>query len=502
MRSDRKKEIAAQMEAERRTEKRTKGNKFFRTVSIIYTLAAIAFVYMIWKLNMLPEKYFYGGVGVLALVSLFIVPVMFSKKGRRGRRIFASFIAVVMIGTFGVGTWYVADTLDFLGNITKITNKVVEKYDVVVAEGSTYKELKEIKGEVVGTYMSDDFVYSEAKAVLQEKVPVEYGYEENMDNMMFALKDGKYKVVFLSHIQYKNLLKEKKELSAGTKVLKTVEVEIEEKEHTSKVDVKKEAFNILISGIDARGAITGNTRTDVNMLATVNPVTHKVMLTSIPRDYYINLPSKKAKDKLTHSSLFGIQETVGAVEDLLGIDINYYVRVNYSTVTKLVDAIGGIDVNSPNDFSTSGMGLLNGHHFVKGINHLDGKGALAFSRERHSFVDGDLQRNENQQLVMKGIIEKATSSTTILTSYTDLLKAIKYNLKTNMSKDEMSIIIKEQLRNMPKWDIEKQAIRGTPGFDFCFALNTNASIVNQNLEANAKVVDGIVKTMTSDKINK
>ena len=246
------------------------------------------------------------------------------------------------------------------------------------------------------------------------------------------------------------------------------------------------------------GDISIVSRTDVNMIATVNPVTHEVLLTSIPRDYYVNLPSKGAKDKLTHSGLYGVQETIGAVEDIMGIDINYYVRVNYTTVVKLVDAMGGIQVDSPFDFTTSGMQSLNGHHFVKGINNLDGRAALAFCRERHSFVNGDMQRNENQQLVMEGILKKAASSTTILTSYTSILDAVRGNMETNMSTEEMSSLIKMQLKDMKGWDIQKQSIKGTNSWGLCYALGFSASIVDQDPEENARAVDRIVKIMTDE----
>ena len=242
-------------------------------------------------------------------------------------------------------------------------------------------------------------------------------------------------------------------------------------------------------------------RPDVNMIATVNPKTHEVLLTSIPRDYYVTLPSKNAKDKLTHSSLYGIQESIGAVENALGIDVNYYLRVNYSTIIKIVDAIDGIDVDSPVDFYTSGMkGMpeLNGHHFVKGMNHVDGKLALAFCRERHSFLSGDMQRNENQQAVMEAILKKATGSTTILTKYTAILDAVKDNLSTNMTTDEMADIIKMQLKDMPDWKISKQAIKGTNGYEYCYSVGTNASTVDRIPEEEAKAVDRMVKAAKGD----
>ena len=328
------------------------------------------------------------------------------------------------------------------------------------------------------------------------------GFESFLSDGIF-LRDSvagasKAALGLFSAASYEVLKGENSALETETKILYTVKVPVETDEKTNAVDVTKESFNVYISGIDVEGDISTVSRTDVNMIATVNPVTHQVLLTSIPRDYYVNLPSKGAKDKLTHSGLYGIQETIGAVEDIMGIDINYYVRVNYTTAVKLVDAIGGIEVDSPYAFTTSGMQNLNGYHFVKGINKLDGKAALAFCRERHSFVNGDMQRNENQQLVMEGILKKATSSTTILTSYTSILDAVRGNMETDMSAGEMSSLIKMQLDGMPGWDIRKQAIKGANGWGLCYALGFSAAIVEQDPEENARAVDNIVKIMTDE----
>lgn len=497
MRSERKKEIQEQLENNKKP--KNEGNGFFKTVGIIYILITTAFLSMVWWIDVLPEKYFYGLLGGTFFLSILILPSMFNKKGKVGRKIFSTIIALLLMFVFSIGSWYLLDTMQFLDKITNIGKVVTEDYVVVVKENATYENIKELDGEIIGTYLTEDLVYSEAKAVLQEEINVDYNYEENYEKLFNKLKNNEYKGIFLGKGSYESYLTGEKKLAKGTKVLHVVGVEKEQGENTKGVDVKNKPFNIFISGIDARGAINESSRTDVNMIATVNPVTHKVLLTSIPRDYYINLPTKGAKDKLTHSGIYGIQETIGAVEDCLAIDINYYLRVNYSTVTKLVDAIGGIQVDSPNDFYTSGMGSLNGHHFVKGINKLDGRAALAFCRERHSFIDGDMQRNENQQLVMKGILEKATSSTEVLTSYTSLLEAVEKNMETNMKPDDMTKIVKEQLRKMPSWKIEKQGIRGVSGFDFCYALGANASIVTQNPEENTKATDNIIKVMREKK---
>ena len=521
MRKERQQEIMAQLEAEKKASKKAKGLAFFRTLAIIYSLLACAFVALLCKLNVLPTKYLCGGIALLVFVSIFIVPVMMSKNGIRSRRNVAAVAAVLLIGAFGVGTYYLVGTIDFLGNITQ-QKEATEDYYVIVrkeeapataetteisdnaaqTENQSTEDISTLAGQTILTYVSHDLVYSEAKSKLQEQVSVEYAYVDAPKDAICKLLAGEYNGAFVSAASYSGMKSstdaeiEALHIEEKTKILYTISIPIETEDRTSSVDVTKEAFNIYISGSDMEGSIDIPNRTDVNMIATVNPVTHEVLLTSIPRDYYVELPTKGAKDKLTHSSLYGIQESIGAIENQLGIDINYYLRVNYSTIVKLVDAIGGIEIESDRDFYTSGMkGMpeLNGHHFVQGINQVDGKLALAFCRERHAFSEGDFKRNENQQQVLEAIIKKCSSSTTILTKYTALLDAVKDNLATNMTAEEMASIVKMQIDGMPSWTISKQSIKGTNNYEYCYALGFGASTVDPIPEEEMKAIDKIVR---------
>jgi LCP family protein required for cell wall assembly len=286
-------------------------------------------------------------------------------------------------------------------------------------------------------------------------------------------------------------------LETETRVLYTVSVPMETTSGTVKaVDVTKESFNVYISGLDFSGDINQNYHSDVNIIVTVNPKTHEILLTSIPRDYYINLPSKGAMDKLTHSGLYGIQETISAVEEMMGIEINYYIKVNYNTIVSLVDAMGGIDIDSPYAFTTHKMQELSGITFVEGQNHLTGSMALAYSRERASWGDGDMRRNENQQLILEAILKKATTTPTILTSYTEILDAVRGNMETSFTQDEMTSLVKMQIDKMPSWNISKTALKGKADYLPCFALgNAYASVVDQNHEMIMETADLIIKTM-------
>ena len=196
------------------------------------------------------------------------------------------------------------------------------------------------------------------------------------------------------------------------------------------------------------------------MVATINPTTRKILLTSIPRDYYVNLVGQgpNAYDKLTHAGYYGIEESVKTVENLLDTDINYYVKINFSTIEGIVDAIGGVDVYSDYDFYEKAFGK---YHFTIGNNHLDGKQALAFARERKSFATGDVQRVKNQQKVVEAIINKVTSSTALISSYDRILDTVSENLDTNMPSKDISRLVKMQLNDMRGWTIESQNAVGT-----------------------------------------
>ncbi|MDD6815205.1 MAG: LCP family protein [Firmicutes bacterium] len=511
MRSERREE-------ERRQKAAARGNRFFQVLSVIYTLILAAFIGLLIWINVLPAKYLYSLIAVLILISIFIVPVMFSRYGIRKRKTAAAFFSVILIAGFGVGAWYLADTIDFLDDIT-VAGSIVElkeDYYVVVKSDSAFTDVSELAGSGVGTHMTNDLTYSEAKDDLQREVSVEYKYFADLNQLFDGLAAGgcetvdettgiaefqEYQAVFISAASYESLKAERTSLEEETRILYTISIKVGEAGASKAVNVKKDSFNVYVSGLDVEGDIGIQSRSDVNIIVTVNPKTHEVLLTSIPRDYYVSLPGKGAQDKLTHSGLYGIQETMGAVEEMTGLTMNYYVKVNYSTVVKLVDAIGGVDVDSPYAFTThnmKGMPELNGINFVQGINHLDGKMALAFCRERASWVDGDMRRNENQQLVLEAILKKATGSTAILTSYTSILDAIRGNMETNMSTEEMTSLVKMQLNDMPSWDIQKTALKGKNDYLPCYALGgAYASVVDQDHEQIAQAADRIIGVMNN-----
>lgn len=240
-----------------------------------------------------------------------------------------------------------------------------------------------------------------------------------------------------------------------------IDTEIEQEETNI-----EEPFNVYISGIDVSGPITTNSRSDVNIIMTVNPNTKQILLTTTPRDYYVTIPniSGESRDKLTHAGIYGVDASMATLENIYGIDISYYARVNFTSLIKIVDALGGVDVNSEYAFTTT----HGKYQIQQGINHMDGETALGFSRERYSFEDGDNQRGKNQEAVLTAILKKAMSPA-ILMNASQIIDTVGDSVETNMTQDEMAKFINMQLSDGADWTIESQAATGTGDNQACFS---------------------------------
>jgi LCP family protein required for cell wall assembly len=261
------------------------------------------------------------------------------------------------------------------------------------------------------------------------------------------------------------------------------------------VSVTEQPFNIYITGIDQWESEKGLDleRSDVNMIVTVNPVTKKVLLTSIPRDSYVKLHTAQQMDKLTHTGVYGVDETIYTVEDWLGIDLNYYVKMNFSAAVEIIDALGGVKVYSPVEFESS----LKGYKYKKGWQYLGGYKALYFARERHAFEGEDSARVENQQIIVKAVIKKMTSSTALLTNYGDVMSAASRNMRTNMSSDEMLALVKMQLTDLSEWDVQTQKFEGEYGEDYVASLTQSQkfSVYNVDPKSLSKCMDAVNKVL-------
>lgn len=268
-------------------------------------------------------------------------------------------------------------------------------------------------------------------------------------------------------------------------------------------DITQDPFNIYVSGMDSKGEIDSGekSRSDVNMIVTVNPRKKTILLTSIPRDYQIELPSHGyAEDKLTHSGLYGVDETIGAVENLMGIKINYYIKVNYTTFIELVNAIGGIYVTSDYEFDT----YIDGYHIEKGVNYLHGEEALAFARERQAFIDGDNQRVKDQQIVLASIIDRVTSSNRWLMKYNKILSTLSPYIEMNLSRDEIQQLVKMQLSENINWKIKKSSLTGTDSTQSVYSSDTPVYVMvpdDTSVQEAADKINAMTKTGKSNNSN-
>lgn len=478
------------MKKNRRKRSKNKGIWFFRAIAIISIIIFIVFGIMLYVLDMIPFKYLIIFYIVFGLLYLYLFITSFPKKIKNKFKI-SSCVFLILFGTiFGVGIKYLNDTMDFVGVISKDLFQK-EVYYVMTLENSKYKDIKDLEGKSIGIYSSKNS--TKASNELNKKIKNISKEYKNVVELFEDLQDNKIDAVLINE-STKNLLDtDLADMKLKLKEIYKVYVSIEKTDIVKVVDITKKPFNIYVAGGDAYGSIDNVTNTDVNMIITVDPVNRKVLLTSIPRDYYVNLPSfgNDAYDKLTHAGYYGIEESVKAIENLLDIDINYYVKVNFSTIEGVIDAIKGVDVYSDYSFNECAYGI---YHFNKGMNHLNGKQALAFARERKSFSDGDIQRVKNQQKVLTAIIDKVTSSTTLVTNFSQILDSVGNSFSTNMETKSINRFIKMQLNDMRGWSIESQNLVGTDLYTYTYTY--------PNLQLYVMKQDENSIAMSKNKINK
>ena len=238
----------------------------------------------------------------------------------------------------------------------------------------------------------------------------------------------------------------------------------------AQVNVQNETFSVYISGIDVYGPIATNSRSDVNIIATVNPQTKQVLLTSTPRDYYVTIPdiSGDQRDKLTHAGIYGVDRSMATLANLYGIDIPFYVRVNFTSLIQIVDMMGGVDVYSEYAFTTSGNGgpVMD---VQQGVNHFDGQQALSFARERYNVPGGDNQRGKDQMAVIEAMIQKMMSPEMLIQA-PSLIGSVSDSIDTNVSMDQIQKLVQDQLNNGGSWTIKSVAAEGSGDNNYCYSM--------------------------------
>lgn len=466
-------------------------NFISRSIALILLLAVIALSGFAIYLNIFPLKYLII-VGVLLIVitgcTLF---VLISNKIRAKWKIIISFMSLLIISGICFGLVAGFDVLDF---INKLANKdyMTENYYVVVLKNSVYSQLDDLANTNIVLYDNGSEGIKDVVKQVKTEIPVTITESIDLATMTSSLLSGETTALIMES-SYKNILDEQDDVfKTSTKIIYTINVKVKIKTTVKEVGITTEPFIVYISGVDTYGPITSVSRSDVNIVATINPQTKKVLLTSIPRDYYVQLHGTTGyKDKLTHAGIYGISMSIKTIEDLLANDINYYIKVNFDSLIKIVDIIGGIDINLAQGFSTPE------YRFVVGNNHMNGKKALAFSRERHSFAGGDRARGENQELVIKAIIEKV-SSPSILTKYASILNSLEGTFETNVSATNIKKLVKMQLDDMASWQITSANLDGSDSSNYTYSFGGQMLYV---MEPKLETIDQAKKAIAKIKSN-
>ncbi|MCD7893315.1 MAG: LCP family protein [Erysipelotrichaceae bacterium] len=431
----------------------------WKVIFALQTIASIVLVALLFNLGILPMKYAIVAIVVLAIIDILVALLMKPSKNGKGkvRNIIGKVVSVLLSVILMIGSLYVAQgnsALDSISGTTTQTHRMV----VVVLDESDYESLSDISGQTI-EYNSDDDSDNIATAITalnEEDSSISTEDVNDYETLCNDLYDSSVVAVLINETNYAFMENYQEDFADETRIIWSYDIESEVEDISKNVDVTNTTFTIFISGIDTSGKVSTVSRSDVNMLVTVNPTTKQILLTSIPRDYYVTLANKGAKDKLTHAGLAGVENSVATIENFMNIDINYYARVNFTSLVTMVDALGGVSVYSDYNF-TSRHG---GYTFVKGYNSVNGDQALGFVRERYSLPNGDNDRIRNQQYLLTAMLKKAMSPA-IITNYSSVLDSISGSFETNMSSSEITSLIKMQLNDMADWDIQQIQLTGT-----------------------------------------
>lgn len=445
----------------KKKKKPMKHRVLFRATSLLLLITTIVFLVVVIKLNLLDVRYILVIVGLIVLIEAFLLFVL-NKRFKVAIKVPFLLIALVLSGGFIYGAYNINLATSFVSKIVEPVLKV-EKYNVYVLEGSKYESISDLNKTKLGYFDNGSETLEGALKTLKKDAT--FKNEAKYDDVKKMLDDTNNKkndVVFISSSLTELANEEYPDEFGKLKLIGEVEVSIKEDVKKSDIDITKEPFLMYLSGIDTYGSIGTVSRSDVNILVAVNPKTNKVLLVNTPRDYYVKLHSKKAMDKLTHAGIYGVEESMNTLGDLYATDVDYYVKVNFSSLIKIVDALGGITVDSKYNFSYDGF------TFKKGTNKLSGKAALAFSRFRKGLPNGDISRGENQEAVIKGMIEKATSPS-VISKYAQILKTMEKSFVTNMDEKDIYSFAKFQLSDNPQWEISSFNVTGTSSYQTTYS---------------------------------
>ena len=453
-------------------------------ITIIVIMLSVVFMGLLAMTKMIPTIYMLI-IGIVLAVIAAIIWLLVWHTRYTGRFIGGTVLAVIMIAILAFGGFYINKTRSAISNISGETTEVTQMA-VYVKSDDAADSVEATAGYTYGILSSLDRENTDgAVAHLNSQFGTEVQTKEyaGLTELADGILNGEVNAMLLNsgYLSVYEDMDGYTDFSTKIKEVGTVEVEstIQSAEESTPVEPITTAnggkvYTIYLSGIDTRGEMTAKSRSDVNIIATVNTDTHEILLVSTPRDYFVPLSiSGGAPDKLTHAGIYGIDVCMDTLGMLYDIDINYYFRINFGGFVKVIDALGGITVNSDYDFDSKN---ILGYHFNKGENYVNGEQALIFARERYAFQEGDRQRGKNQMEVIRGVVKKALSPE-ILTSYSSILSSLDGCFGTNITYEEIAQILQQQLTNGGDWTIISYSVNGTGATEKPYSMSQKAYVM-------------------------
>lgn len=459
----------------------TRKQKRIISLAAIFVVSVLSVVltYTVIHIDLLPAKYLVLFIAII--LTLNILSAVFLLVKKVWTRIIAVIIHILLIVMSIVGINYVGKADTFLDDAFENYTYDITNYNIIVNATSKYNTLQDLNGKDISYlnfYEDIDQIKKEVSKKIENPefkeqidlfVTTDYLLKDEIsalvidDGFLGALdenySDIEKRIRIIDTFEVKTKVKKEENVSNTTTA--PIDPNAPSTTTTEKLEKIKsgDSINIYISGSDARSkTIQANSRSDVNMILTINPNTKTILMTSIPRDYEV-LPHGKTglTGKLSHVGIYGLETTKNTVEDLMGIEINYAVKMGFSAVVELVDLVGGIDISSDQEFDSYHM---KGWHVKKGINHMDGAHALAYARERYAYSSGDRHRVLNQQQVLQATLKKLMKSQSLLTQYDQVLSSLSQFYITDVPRSVISKYVKMQLNNMTSWKFKSQSVNG------------------------------------------
>lgn len=450
--------------------KKNKSN-IIKAIFFLTLVCFGGFIYTIFKNDILPFNH--RIILFLIVILLGLIGWLIYRNDNKIINIFITILLILMSISFVISISYINKGINTIKNLNEKHGKEYLEYSIIVHKNSNVNSIEDLRGkEITAALSRDEDNIKHLQSNIKELENLKFVDGSDYMTMMKNLLENKIEIILFDET-YRSIVEDKiPNFSNYTKIIGKYNVERNEKteteteketikesvEETQKELKDKDSFNMYISGIDTYGGISSKGRSDVNLIVSVNPKNKKILITTIPRDTYLPIAGggKYQKDKLTHSGIYGISSSIKTLEKFLNIKIDYYARVNFSSLIKVVDALGGVEVNSPQEFTT----VIGNHRIKKGVNHLNGEEALGFARERKALNDGDFDRGRNHTRIVESIINKAMKPS-ILLKYHSVLDTILEFSQTNFPYKKIIELINYQISNGASWDIRKQDITGS-----------------------------------------